>query len=431
MTYLGAFESTHIHGSGKDVLETSRHTERWEHDLGLLLASGISELRYPIPWHRIEDRQGEFDFSWIDGPMAYMYDHGMRPIIDPLHHTSFPEWLTDGFCNPQFSEFYLRFLKAVLERYPWVDRCTVFNEPLATTVLCGLMGRWYPYHNSVPAFVRMAVQVSRTICAAMNLVREHNSFIELVRVDTCEYHFAMDEKSESFAAFCNERRFIYDDLTSGRIDSSHSLYPFLTSNGIEKDELQWFRDNPEETDIFGLDYYAPSEMDWRWDRVTKSHALSWPVSTPRGFASAAQDYSTRYGKPLMLTETNVRGSALERVTWLKHMVEQCEILTETGVDLRGFCWFPSIDSTDWDQLCTKCALSVDPQGIWLLDQDRWTRHATELSDVYAGLARGELDSSSIPTYELVAPLDRDLAGHMRLLRNRGDVGMGLVPSLQG
>ena len=85
--HLGAFESTRIHGSGKDILGTTRHIELWQQDLELLRTGGISELRYSIPWHRIEGSPGVFDWRWMDGPMRFLELHGMDPIVDPLHHT--------------------------------------------------------------------------------------------------------------------------------------------------------------------------------------------------------------------------------------------------------------------------------------------------------------------------------------------------------
>src|SRR4051812_9121207 len=147
LPHYGAFESTRIHGCGTDVLETTRHIERWEHDLDLLRQSGIKDLRYPIPWHRIERQPGVFDFGWIDGPMEYIRRHGMDPVVDLLHHTSFPDWLEDGFANSQFPELYTRFVQKFLARYEWVDRYTVFNEPFATTMLCTSIGAWYPHHR--------------------------------------------------------------------------------------------------------------------------------------------------------------------------------------------------------------------------------------------------------------------------------------------
>src|SRR5436305_1628176 len=99
--HLGAFESTKLGRSGTDILGTTHHIELWQPDLQMLHSASIRQLRYSVPWHRIEQEYGVFDFSWMDGPMQFMYDHGMDPILDPLHHVSFPDWLDQGFSNEE------------------------------------------------------------------------------------------------------------------------------------------------------------------------------------------------------------------------------------------------------------------------------------------------------------------------------------------
>src|SRR4051794_22962099 len=183
LAHLGAFESTKIHGSGEDVLGTTRHIRLWEKDLDNLLNAGNTELRYPIPWHRIERTKSDLDFSWIDGPMEQMRSNGMQPIVDPLHHTSFPDWLTEGFLNPGFPEYYGAFIAALADRYPWVQRWTVFNEPLPTTIFTSLNGMWYPHCTGDRHWVRTVNQVGRAICVAARQIITRIPDAEIVHVD--------------------------------------------------------------------------------------------------------------------------------------------------------------------------------------------------------------------------------------------------------
>src|SRR2546423_4296235 len=64
--FIGAFESIYMPAHDLDVLETSGHCGRWKEDLALLRASGITTVRYPIRWHRIERRQGLYDWQETD-----------------------------------------------------------------------------------------------------------------------------------------------------------------------------------------------------------------------------------------------------------------------------------------------------------------------------------------------------------------------------
>ena len=415
--YLGAFESTKIHGGGVDVLETTRHIEFWEADLLRLREAGITELRYPIPWHRIESEVGEFDWRWIDGPMRLIRDLGLQPILDPLHHVSIPNWLTSGFANPHFPDLYMRFVQQVARRYEWVERYTVVNEPLPTLVLCGFTGDWYPHRRSDRDFLAMGINVARAICITTAALQKINPRIQLIHVDACEHHRALDSKSQAWVAHANDRRFLFHDLILGKVKTAHSLLPYLQSHGFLDHQQQWFEDNAVAINVLGLDYYAHSEMEWAWSSDAARPTHRFPCSQPRGFASVAGDYVERYRLPVLLSETNIGGTVTDRLMWLKFMQEQAEMLA-TISDFRGFCWFPSIDATDWDSLCTRANRNVCPMGIWSLEKDCGERQASELSKWYVRLAKGEATSTDLPVYKLISPLDQHLKGYLPLLGSR-------------
>ncbi len=417
--HLGAFESTKIYGTSHDVLSTTMHIECWRSDLEMLKSAGITELRYPVPWHRIESGFGSCDWEWMDGPLKLMYELGMRPILDPLHHVSFPEWLTHGFANPEFPALYSQFVRKVAERYPWVERYTVVNEPLPTTILCAQMGVWYPYKGSEADFVPMAVNVARAICLGSAELRAFNRNIELVHIDACEHHLAVDPEAESWVEHANERRFLYHDLILGRINDGHFLRPYLNTHGFTHDQARWFEDHPAPFDVLGLDYYAHSELDWRWDASEKRPLIRFPCEQPRGFSQVANDYVQRYQSPIMLSETNVGGTPTDRLTWLKFMEQEAEKLARVS-DFRGFCWFPSIDATDWSSLCTEARCELSPMGIWSLDADRRQRHSSPLSEWYVRLAQGKASWRDMPSYRLQPPLDRDLRGYFPLMEGWTD-----------
>ncbi len=101
------------------------------------------------------------------------------------------------------------------------------------------------------------------------------------------------------------------------------------------------------------------------------------------------------------------------------MVEQCEIL-KARLDARqigfhGFCWYPFIDSTDWCSLVRRADGKIDPQGIYYLSHKCRQRNASELSEIYASLASGEISSRDIPAYNFQPRLARQLKGFLPLM----------------
>lgn len=412
MRFLSGLESTHIFGTGKDVLELTRHTEHFNDDLKLARKCGLDEMRYSIPWHRVERLPGTYDWTWIDNALNRMRDLGIRPIMDPLHHTSFPQWLDRGFANDNFPALYLKFVTAIAERYPWATDYTVINEPFVTTWFCGHEGTWYPNYRGDKAFVPMLMNVVQAIVEVSRMLVASVPNVRLVHVEAAEKHRAVDDVSRPHAEFHNNIRFLVQDMVLGRVDRSHPLYGYLIENGADAERLARFREEPGRIHTLGLDYYSHCELEWCVDgRV-------YPNQTPEGLVPTAIEYAERYRLPIMLSETNVRGFISDRISWLKFMVEQCnEIETkvgEIGVPFEGFCWYPFIDSTDWCSLVTKANGCIDPQGIIWLD-DELKRNESELSEVFTSLARGTATADDLPAYRFQAPLDEHLAGFEALM----------------
>ncbi len=415
------FESTRIVCADRplvDVLELSRHLERTVEDLRLVRATGLASLRYSAPWHRIQPAEGAWDWAWMDRAMEHIRDLGIDPILDPLHHVSFPAWLTGGFLDPRFEERYLEFCVRLADRYPWVRRYTIVNEPLVTSWLCGYEGVWYPHETSARSFVRMVFATARSIARVKTALDGIRGGVELVHADSCEEHRAAHPGAEENVLFMNRKRFLVLDLLAGRVDRGHPLHAYLAPH-VTGEAIAWFQEHPTRIDVLGLNYYPHSEWLWGEDGAIVPHP------TPRGFAAVAAGYLERCAGTIAafaLTETNIRGEIRDRCTWLKLMLLECERFAarchRAGASFRGACWYPFVDSTDWDSQVCEPNGRVDPQGIFWLDTERWIRHPSELSDLFGRLARGELRPGELPTYPFSPPVEEYLRGFTRLLAPR-------------
>jgi len=398
--YLSGFEGTQMFGHAVDVLDTTEHTVRYKEDLRRLVQDGMTEFRCCIPWHKIERVRGVYDWAWTDRYLGYVRRLGLKPIADPLHHTSFPHWLEHGFANPDFPEIYQDFVRAFAQRYRWVTDYTIINEPLATAVLAGFTGEWYPHWHDRAGVVPIVLGKARAIARITPMLEQMVPNLRIVHVDTCERHYALDPQSQYHTDFGNDLRFVILDLILGRMDSHHPLWDVFREHGLTDEDVAFFRDNPARIDVLGLDFYAHSELGWN------VHGQS-DDFLPSGFKRVALDYVERYPYPVMLTETNMRGRVEDRITWLKYMVSECEALVpelaRKGLSFDGFCWYPYIDSTDWCTLCREPNRRIDPQGIYYLDE-RFERRESELSVLYRRLAQGEIGSAEMPAYLMEEPV---------------------------
>ncbi|HEY0520881.1 MAG TPA: hypothetical protein VGC84_15405, partial [Ilumatobacteraceae bacterium] len=157
-------------------------------------------------------------------------------------------------------------------------------------------------------------------------------------------------------------------------------------------------------DVVGLDYYA--HCQWHFGPTGGSA----PSPCPPALSELITEYAQRYQRPVWLGETNLRGYPSDRATWLKYTLEQCEQAAASGVDLRGFCWFPFIDSCDWDSLLQHCNRHVDPVGVFSIGADG-RRHPSTMSVSYARAAHG-VPAAELPAYRFEEPVASWLKGWM-------------------
>ncbi len=397
-TFLAGFESTHLPSHGIDLFDITGHAGRWRADIDAVLASGVRHFRYPLRWPKIEKHPGEFDWQETDEVLGYLHDVDAVPIVDLVHHTSYPDWLLDGFRSSDFGPSYLRYAEAVARRYPWLPGYTLFNEPFATLFLAGHEGLWPPYDRGIDGFLRMLDSVLPAISEAARCWADLLPTARHVWVDTAEQHSGVGT-GDGYARLANDRRHVVLDLLLGRhLDPRRPfLGRLLRAGGESLLDLPTIR-----VDVLGLDYYSHSE--WFYDD-DGGHA---PSPVPAGLAAVAEHYGDRYGLPMMLTETNVRGLPTDRVAWLKYTLEQYELALSRGVDLHAYCWFPQVDSCDWDSLLARGAGRVDPVGVVSLTPDHHPVR-TLFTDWWERAAQG-LPAAELPAYRLQEPCASQLLG---------------------
>jgi len=400
LRFLGAFESTYQPAHDQDVLETTKHDIRWRFDLALMRASNVRSLRYPVRWHRIEQAPGEFDWRETDAVLGHLHDTGMEPIVDLLHHTSYPNWLGD-LSSPQFGPAFTRFAEAVAQRYPWLPGYTVCNEPFTTFLMCGQEGLWPPHRYGLSGFAELAANVFPTVCGVSRALHDLLPHAQHVHVEVAEHHTAASIPGAAYAHFANDRRFLLTDLMVGLdIDPAR---PFVRSLLSVPGGETVLSTEAGHVDVLGLDYYAHNQ--WHWHAQGRGTNVA---PAPRPLSDLIHEYWQRYDRPVALTETNLSGFASDRASWLKYTLEQCERAVARGVDLQGYCWFPFIDSADWASQLAECVGAIDPVGVFWLDE-HLDRRPSSMSVAYA-LAAGGCPAAELPAYRFREPVAAWLRG---------------------
>jgi hypothetical protein len=198
----------------------------------------------------------------------------------------------------------------------------------------------------------------------MEAILEVRPDATFVQSESSEYFHAKDPSCIPRAAFYNEQRFIALDLSYGYAGSS-AVYQYLLDNGLSREEYEWFARNRVKAHcIMGTDYYQTNEHLVLPDGSTE------PAGETFGYYVITHQYYSRYGLPVMHTETNL-ADAQRAPGWLRKEWANVHRLKQDGVPIVGFTWYSLTDQVDWDSALREDAGHVNPLG--LVDLDRRLR----------------------------------------------------------
>ena len=263
-TVVAGFESTYLPGYGTDSFDTTGHARHRLADLDAVLAHGVRHIRYPMRWHRIEPEAGRFDWAETDQVMDCLRERGMVAIVDLVHHTSYPDWLEDGFRDRRFAGA----TSATPRRWPTGTRgcrptpCSTSRSPRCSWPAARRCGRRTT--GACPGWLRLVSSVLPAITEAARCWSELLPDAHHVWVDTAEQHRGSADSpgAQAYAELANDRRHVLLDLFLGHhLDPERPfLRELIAAGGEELLHLE-----PGRVDLLGLDYYSHSE--WYYDET--------------------------------------------------------------------------------------------------------------------------------------------------------------------
>lgn len=326
-----------------DLYELTGHYENWRADLDLAAASGAAMIRYGVPWYRVNPEPETWDWSWTDEVFDHMLALGLIPIVDLMHYGC-PLWLEREFANPDYPERVSRYARRFAGRYgDRIRHYTPLNEPLINAIYCGEDGRWPPMLTGDTGFVALTKQLARGVVMTQRGIRDTVPAAVLVHVEAT-FRYANSPAHAERIRFLEERSYLFYDLFFGRVGEDHQLRGYLSRNGFTDEDFAYFRDNPAEPDVLGLNYYP---------HMTTVELL--PGGGRRGAWCGAEGleeliraFHARYERPIFITETSVPGPPGDRIEWLDESLEMVRRLRDEGLPVVGYTWWPLFSLVDWD-----------------------------------------------------------------------------------
>jgi beta-glucosidase len=326
-------------GVRQDELRKTGHWERYAEDFRLISDFGIQYVRYGVPFHVVAADAERLDWEWTDRALGTLRDSGLEPIADLLHF-GVPDDLL-GVSDPRLPERYLAYVRAFVERFPWVRYFTPVNEPLVTAIFSASNGWWNERARDRKALVAAIDVLSTCVVLGMRAIRERRPDAIFLQSDGCESFTAAHPAARELVAHLNERRFVTYDLSYGRRPTAR-IERWLLENGMTPQRLDWFQEHGSSAGcVVGHDYYAGNEhvVDANGREVRGRFVR-------RGYAALAREYHARYNLPFMLSETNIAGNRAPG--WLAEVWNEALSLRADRLPIRGFCWYGFVDHVDWD-----------------------------------------------------------------------------------
>ncbi len=365
--------------------------------LNAITSLGIKTIRFPVLWERHQPvRNQVIDWSWTDRQLHKLRDRNIEPVAGLLHHGSGPAY-TD-LMDQRFPELLADYARQVAVKFPWIKYYTPVNEPLTTARFSGLYGLWYPHKQDNKSFLRMLLHQLKATVLSMRAIRLINADAKLVQTeDLAKIHSTPLLKYQR--DFENQRRWLSYDLLCGKVNAKHPLFRFFLKNGITKEDLGFFTDNPCPPDIIGVNYYITSEryLDENlgyYDECTHggngkhryADVEAVRVKKTIGIRKLLHEAYRRYHLPIAVTEVHLGCTRDEQLRWFKEIWTEANRAGREGIDLRAVTAWSLLGAYDWNSLLTRHSGHYEP-GVF--DNRNYAMRKTAIAKLITSIANNK------------------------------------------
>ncbi|SMC87741.1 family 1 glycosylhydrolase [Pedobacter africanus] len=326
---------------------------------------GIKTIRFPVLWEKNWPNPGEAPDWAVEKHLNLLKHRKINVIAGLVHHGSGPG--NAGIHSDDFAEQLAIYAKMVAQKFPWINSYTPVNEPLTTARFCGLYGLWYPHQKNSKDFLNLLINQCKGTILAMRAIREVNPKAQLVFTeDLTKIHGTCELKHQ--ITFENHRRWLSIDLLCGKVGHRHPLWKYIIEQGIQKDQLSFFIENPLPPDLLGFNYYVTSEryLDHKLEiHPPSSHggngriayadveAVRHPEAKLEGIANLMKEAWQRYRLPMAITEAHLCCGREDQLRWLKSIWEDCAQLNAEGIQITAITFWALFGAYGWDKLLTE------------------------------------------------------------------------------
>ncbi|HEY2955351.1 MAG TPA: GH1 family beta-glucosidase [Candidatus Eisenbacteria bacterium] len=352
------------------------HYRRWEEDVAIMRALGLSAYRFGLSWPRIlpegRGRVNAAGIGFYDRLTDALLAAGIEPMVT-LYHWDLPAALDDrgGWLNPDsaswFAEYAGHAFGALGDRVRW---WATLNEPWVVMDAGYLFGVNAPGHRNL---YEAPVAMHRQLLAHAEAVRLYRSLGARGRIGIV---VNLEPKDPATASEADRAAAARDDVYNNRFHLDPVFFGRYPETLREIFGDAWPRGADEEAariresvDFVGVNYYTRRLV--RHDPATvlgwspapppagsATMATGWEIH-PAGLARALAELRARYGAvPVLITENGaafpepaaVAGEVLDdplRVQCYRDHLLALRGEIARGADVRGYFAWSLLDNFEW------------------------------------------------------------------------------------
>ncbi len=310
---------------------------RWPNDHDLLSELGVQAFRFSLEWSRLEPKEGEFSQIALAQYREMLEDlkrRGIKSIVTLWHWTS-PLWFQKkyGFHRREAVAVFVKYVERVTKELgDLIDIFVVVNEPMVPLGEGYLTGNFPPGYRSPLRFWK----------ALNNLAQAYRKAYEKI-------HALKPEAQVGLSCLYNW----YDAQGGNWLEK--------VANKIALGfRVNWFMEKVKnQQDFFGIDYYRlgkikfdPQNSTYLGFRIVEDekNIMRW-VTYPEGIFRVLSTAWEKYHLPIYVLEnglpTNEGLEDQERVNFIQEHLKWLRKALESGIDVRGYCYWSLLDNYEW------------------------------------------------------------------------------------
>jgi beta-glucosidase/6-phospho-beta-glucosidase/beta-galactosidase len=332
--FLSGFECSSFEWKDRGRRDLSAELQHYQHadeDYAMLPGLGMAVAREGIPWPLVDQGNGQYDFSLIDGFLDAQRRHRVLPIWD-LCHYGYPAGLdpySDAFPE-RFAAYARAAARYVAERAHHGPLCfTPINEPTFWGYMGGEWGWCAPFGKTADDRRHFTLALARADIAAVNAIREDFFDARMVHIDPLIWVVPPRDRPDLAE---EARRESYED----------AYIAWDVISGLKHPE---FGGSPEIIDILGFNNYSFGQMEYGGGGKP-NQPLEPGDDRIRPLCDLLEEGWAKYKRPCIIAESS--GLHGGRPDWLNDLMCESLAAVDRGVDLHGVCLFPAVDMTDWN-----------------------------------------------------------------------------------